>query len=164
MSRAFVKEDGPAPDEDPPERPLSPHPNYVTPRGARLLREREEGLVAELAALSGAQEDPARRRRKRGLERDLRYVRARLETALLVDPASVPRGEVRFGARVLLRRGDGTERVLRVVGEDEAEEGGELVAWTGPFVQALFGLKPGQSLDWDAGAGAERWTVERVEV
>jgi transcription elongation GreA/GreB family factor len=163
VSRAFVKEDGAAPDEDPPERPVSEQPNYVTPRGARLLQEWEERLAADLAALAGAQEDPARRRRKRELERDLRYVRARLETAIPVDPAFVPKGEVRFGARVLLRRDDGAERVLRIVGEDEAVEGGELAAWTGPFVQALFGLKPGQSLAWDGGAGSERWTVARVD-
>ena len=163
MSRAFVKEDGPAPDENPPERPVSEHPNYVTPRGARLLQEAEERIAAELSGLAGAQDDPARRRRKRELERDLRYVRARLETALPVDPSATPRGEVRFGARVVLRRADGTERALRIVGEDEADEGGELTAWTGPFVQALFGLKPGQTLDWDAGAGPERWTVARVD-
>lgn len=163
MSRAFVKEDGPAPDEDPPERPISPHPNYATPRGARLLREWEERLVAELAGYAGAQDDPARRRRKRELERDLRYARARLETAIVVDPDSVPKGEARFGARVVLRRADGVERVLRIVGEDEAAEGGELAAWTGPFVSALLGLKPGQSLDWDSGDGVERWTLERVD-
>lgn len=163
MSRAFVKEDGPAPDENPPERPVSEQPNYVTPRGARLLQEAEERIAAELAGLSGAQEDPARRRRKRELERDLRYVRARLESALPVDPAATPKGEVRFGARVTLRRDDGAARVLRIVGEDEAAEGGELAAWTGPFVRALFGLKAGQTLDWDADAGPERWTVVAVE-
>jgi transcription elongation GreA/GreB family factor len=162
VSRAFVKEDGPAPDEDPPERPVSERTNYVTPRGARLLQEREARLVAELSGLAGAQEDPARRRRKRELERDLRYVRARLESAVLVDPAAAPRGEVRFGARATLRGDDGAVRVLRIVGEDEAEEGGELVPWTGPFVQALLGLKPGQSLDWDDGEGGRRWTVESV--
>jgi transcription elongation GreA/GreB family factor len=116
-----------------------------------------------LSARAGAQEDPARRRRKRALERDLRYVRARLESAILVDPAAAPRGEIRFGARAVLRRGDGAEKALRLVGEDEAEEGGELVAWTGPFARALLGLKAGQSLEWDAGAGPERWTVARVD-
>ena len=37
MSRAFVKEDGP--DNEPlPDLPISPHPNYVTPRGLAALR------------------------------------------------------------------------------------------------------------------------------
>ena len=163
MSRAFVKEDGPEPDENPPEKPVSPRPNYVTPRGARALQDAEGTIAAELSALAGAQADPARLRRKRELERDLRYVRARLETAIPVDPASVPQNEVRFGARVVLRRDDGTERALKIVGEDEAEDGGELAPWSGPFVSALFGLKAGQALDWDGGSGAERWTVVSIE-
>ena len=163
MSRAFVKEDGPEPDENPPERPVPPGPNYVTPGGARLLQDEEGRIAAELAALAGAQDDAARRRRKRELERDLRYVRARLEAAIPIDPAALPKDEIRFGARVSLRRADGEARVLRIVGEDEAERGGELVPWSGPFVQALFGLKAGQALDWDAGAGVERWTVVSVE-
>jgi transcription elongation GreA/GreB family factor len=161
VSRAFVKEDGPEPDENPPEKPLSPFPNYVTPRGARLLESAEEQIVAELTAFPGAQADPARRRRKRELERDLRYVRARLETAIPVPPA--PKEDIRFGARVTLRRDDGTERILHIVGEDEAEEGGDFVPWSGPFVQALFGFKTGQSLDWNGGAAAERWIVASVE-
>jgi transcription elongation GreA/GreB family factor len=163
VSRAFVKEDASGPDEDPPERPVSAHPNYATPRGARLLQEAEERLTAELKELSGLQEDPARRKRKRTLERDLRYVRARLESVILTDPAAAPKDQVRFGARVTLTGADGATRVLKVVGEDEAEEGGELVPWTGPFVQALFGLKAGQTLDWDGPDGPERWTVATIE-
>lgn len=163
MSRAFVKEDAQGPDEDPPERPVSDQPNYVTPRGARLLQEWEERLVAELQGLSGAQTDSARKKRKRVLERDLRYVRARLETAIPVDPANQPRGEVRFGAHATLRREDGITRTLRIVGEDEAEEGGELVAWTAPFAQALLGLKAGAALDWNGESGSERWIVAEIE-
>jgi transcription elongation GreA/GreB family factor len=159
VSRAFVKEDGPEPDENPPEKPLSPNPNYMTPRGAQLLQEEEARLSAELTAFAGAQDDAARRRRKRELERDLRYVRARLETAIPVDPTNLPKDEIRFGARVSLKRDDGETRTLRIVGEDEAEQGGELVPWSGPFVQALFGLKPGQSLDWNT----ESWTVVSIE-
>ena len=163
MSRAFVKEDASGPDEDPPERPLSEHPNYATPRGARLLQEAEERLAAELQGLSGTQEDPARRKRKRVLERDLRYVRARLESLILVDPAAAPKDQVRFGARATLTGADGATRVLRIVGEDEAEEGGERVPWTGPFVQALLGMKAGQTLDWDGPGGPERWTVASID-
>jgi transcription elongation GreA/GreB family factor len=115
VSRAFVKEDSAQPDEDPPEKPLSPQPNYVTPRGARLLQEEEERLGAELAGLAGAQADPARRRRKRELERDLRYVRARLESAIPVEMETISKDQIRFGARVVLRRDDGRTRTLRIV-------------------------------------------------
>lgn len=163
MSRAFTKEDGPELPEDPSERPLSPHPNYVTPRGAELLQKEEERLVAELAGYEGAQDDPSRRKTKRRLERDLRYVRARRDAAIPVDPANQPKDEVRFGARVVLNKDDGTTRTLRIVGEDEAEEGGERVPWPAPFAQALFGLKTGQALTWEGESGPERWTVAAVE-
>lgn len=162
MSRAFTKEDGPELPDDPSERPLSPHPNYVTPRGARLLEAEEERLIRELAAFEGVQADLARRKKKRLLERDLRYVRARRESAIPVDPAKQPKDEARFGARVVLRRDDGSERTLRIVGEDEAEQGGELLPWPAPFAQALFGLKPGQVLEWKGEQGPERWTVASI--
>lgn len=163
MSRAFTKEDGPELPEDPSERPLSPHPNYVTPRGEALLQAEVERLVQELAGYEGAQTDPARRRKKRELERDLRYVRARRDAAIPVDPANQPKDEARFGARVVLKKDDGTARVLHIVGEDEAEEGGERVPWPAPFAQALFGMKPGMTLDWEGEAGPEKWTVASVE-
>jgi transcription elongation factor GreB len=163
VSRAFVKEDGPEPDENPPEKPLSPHPNYVTPHGAQLLQDEEARLSAELGTLAGTQDDSAKRRRKRELERDLRYVRARLETAIPVDPTNLPKDEIRFGARVVVKREDDETRTLHIVGEDEAEQGGELVPWSGPFVLALFGLKAGEALDWTGGAVTERWIVVSVE-
>lgn len=163
MSRAFTKEDGPELPDDPSERPLSPHPNYVTPRGARLLEAEEERLIRELAAFEGVQADPARRKKKRLLERDLRYVRARRESAIPVDPTKQPKDEVRFGARVVLKSDAGTERVVRIVGEDEAEQGGELLPWPAPFAQALFGLKPGQAVDWEGEADSERWIIGAVD-
>ena len=162
MSRAFVKEDGPEPEEDPAERPISPQPNYVTPRGLSLLRRSEETIAAELETFAGAQEDSARRKRKRTLERDLRYTQARIEGAILVDPERQPREQIRFGATVLLKREDGREKSLRIVGEDEAEEGGQALSWAAPFAQTLFGLKAGQTLYWETAAGPERWVVASI--
>jgi transcription elongation GreA/GreB family factor len=162
MSRAFVKEDAQGPDEDPSEKPVSDQPNYVTPRGLKLLQDEEERLLAELKGFEGAQADEERRKRKRALERDLRYVRARLEGAIPVDPAGQPKDQVRFGATVLLRREDGLEKRVRIVGEDESEEGGETLSWAAPFAQTLYGLKAGQSLDWETEAGTERWSVVSI--
>ncbi|MBI3288650.1 MAG: GreA/GreB family elongation factor [Elusimicrobia bacterium] len=165
MSRAFVKEDGPEPDDNPAEKPTSPHPNYITRRGERLLQQEQERLVGALAEFTGAQDDPARRRRKRELERDLRYVRARLDAAILVDASLQPKDRVLFGCALTLRAEDGRPFKLRVVGEDEAEgrdEGWSLIPWPAPLANALMGLKTGDSLDWDLGNGERRWTVESI--
>lgn len=163
MSRAFVKEDAPEPDENPPERPVSPQPNYVTPRGLKRLQDREDTLVKELRSFDGAQEDAARRKRKRELERDLRYVRARLESAIAVDPADQPKEQIRFGASVVLQREDGLKKSIRIVGEDEAEERETTLSWAAPFAQTLFGLKAGQTLYWETEAGAERWSIVSID-
>ena len=50
MSRAFVKEDVNGPPELP-DLPLSPHPNYVTPRGLAHLQARLRDTQATLAQL-----------------------------------------------------------------------------------------------------------------
>lgn len=162
MSRAFVKEDAQGPDEDPPERPVSPQPNYVTPRGLKTLQDSEEDLLTGLKIFEGAQDDPLRKKKKRELERDLRYVRARLESAIPVDPAKQPKDQIRFGASVVLRREDGETKSVRIVGEDEAEEGGQTLSWAAPFAQTLFGLKAGQAVYWETEAGAEKWSVVSI--
>lgn len=75
MSRAFVKEDGP--DTEPlPDLPVSPHPNYVTPRGLAALRERLETVRAELARLK-ARPDRLDLLPEKAAERDIRYLEAR---------------------------------------------------------------------------------------
>ncbi len=163
MSRAFVKEDAQGPDEDPPEKPVSPQPNYVTPRGLKRLQDEEERLVKELAFYGGAQTDPSKKKRKREFERDLRYVRARLESAIPVDPANQPRDQVRFGATVTLQRGDGINLTAIIVGEDEADEGGDYLSWSSPFADALFGLKAGQSINWNSEAGPVIWSVTAID-
>ncbi len=165
MSRAFVKEDAPEPDESLPERPVSPHPNYVTPRGALLLEAEEARLGVELKSFAGAQDDSARRRRKRELERDLRYVRARLDSAIRVDPSHQPKDQTRFGAAVALRADSGRPFKLRIVGEDEAEgrdENWNLIPWPAPLAGALMGLKAGDAFDWDLGDETRRWTLETI--
>ena len=52
MSRAFVKEpDGEQVADDLPEIPQSPHPNYVTPNGLKLLVGRERICKGQLAGV-----------------------------------------------------------------------------------------------------------------
>jgi transcription elongation GreA/GreB family factor len=138
MSRAFVKEDDQAGAAPLPDRPISPQRNLVTRRGLRLIEDQIGHYQGELARASAGGDREAVGR----ASRELRYWTARLATAELVEP-DPDAGRVVFGATVTVRRADGTEASLRIVGEDEADPAAGRIAWTAPVAQALLGSEPG---------------------
>ncbi len=151
MSRAFVKEDGP--DNEPlPDLPISPHPNYVTPRGLVALRDRLAATQAELVRLK-ARAERLDKLPEKAAERDIRYLEARLRSAIPVDPADQPRDEVAFGARVAVADEDGRETVYEIVGEDEADAAQRRIAPQAPIARALLGARVGDVVEWRRPAG-----------
>lgn len=151
MSRAFVKEDGP--DNEPlPDLPISPHPNYVTPRGLQALKDRLAATQGELARLK-ARTDRLDRLPEKAAERDIRYLEARLASAIPVDPLTQPQDEVAFGARVTVADEDGTETVYEIVGEDEADATLGRIAPQSPLARALMGAGVGDTVEWKRPAG-----------
>ena len=145
VSRAFVRES----DEDPaalPERPLSPHPNFVTPRGLKAIETRLQELAAERQA-ARAGDDAALRAR---VERDLRYWSARRASARLIEPAAAA-DRVRFGTRVSLQLPAGVRQTFRLVGEDEADAAHGLLSWVSPLGQSLLGREAGESVPFQGG-------------
>ncbi|HEX8571021.1 MAG TPA: transcription elongation factor GreA [Caulobacteraceae bacterium] len=146
MSRAFVKEQDDAFDELP-DRPVSPHPNLVTPEGlaaidAELARLQADRTVAQRAGDRAALAAAAR---------ELRYWTARRASAQMVEPA--PDAEaVRFGSTVSLEREDGRRQTFRIVGEDEADPARGSVSYVSPLARALMGKRTG---DTAVVAGAE---------
>ena len=151
MSRAFVKENE---DQVPelPERPQSPHPNFVTPQGLALLKQQ----LAEL-------EDAKHRHAADGnlldkdallvTERDLRYVQERLNRAVPVDPAQQPRDRVDFGATVETEDENGAKRTFEIVGEDEADPNIGKLSWVSPLALALKDAKIADTVVWKRPAG-----------
>jgi len=159
MSRAFVKEaDDNLPSDELPERPQSPYPNYVTPRGLAHLNERLHALTEERDQLA-AQDDPLARTRLLEVKRDLRYFKGRVERAILVDPAGQPKDEVHFGAVVRVRDVGGQAREFHIVGEDEADAGAGWISWASPLGKALIGLKAGETVVWKRPDGAQEIEV-----
>ncbi len=157
MSRAFVKED--RPDTEPlPDLPVSPHPNWVTPRGLAALRDRLEAVRAALAHLK-ARTDRLDRLPEKAAERDIRYLEARLASAIPVDPATQPKGEVAFGARVTVADGEGRETVYEITGEDEADAALGRIAPQSPLARALIGAHVGDTVEWRRPAGAAELEV-----
>lgn len=145
MSRAFTRES----DDDPgtlPERPVSSHPNLVTPSGLAAIEARVRRLESERAT-ARAGGDSAQRAR---IERDLRYFTQRLATARVVAPAVAP-DRVRFGVRVTLRNESGAEQSFRLVGEDEADAARGLLSWVSPLGQALLGHEVGEAVRFQNG-------------
>ena len=163
MSRAFVKDDAPS-DEPLSERHVSEHPNKVTPAGLERLRTAADELEAEQAELSGLPADDAMARdRLRLVERDLRYYRDRVATAIVVDQAGQPRDEVAFGATVAAREAGGELQHITIVGEDEADRETGTVSWVSPLGRVLMGARVGDTVTWRRPAGDLELTIEAIE-
>ena len=154
MSRGFVKEDDlEHAGTDLPERPLSEHPNYVTPLCLLLLQQQSAMLEQQRQALAPSKDDQITQQRLAMVERDLRYVSARLEQAILVEPANQAKDTVLFGARVNVEDEEGETQVFTIVGEDEADIAANKVSWVSPLATALLGHRMGDSVIWRRPAG-----------
>ncbi|QYZ70183.1 GreA/GreB family elongation factor [Neotabrizicola shimadae] len=144
MSRAFVKEG--SGELDPlPDLPISPHPNYVTPRGLAALRERLAATQADLARLR-ARPDRLDKLPEAAAERDIRYLEARLRSAIPIDPAIQPLTSAAFGLRVTVADDQGHETTYEITGEDEADASLGRIAPHSPLARALLGAEPGDTV------------------
>ncbi len=138
MSRAFVKEpDGETP-QALPERPVSAHPNMVTPQGLAAI----EAELARLDAVHAAAVRAADKTAIAHAQRDLRYWTARRASAQVIAPPA-DHARVQFGATVTIARDDGREQTFRIVGEDEADPAQGTLSHVSPLARALFGKAVG---------------------
>ena len=145
MSRAFVKEDGL--DNAPlPDLPISPHPNYVTSSGLAQLQHRLSRKQADLAILK-SRADRLDRLPEAAAERDIRYLEARLRSAIAVPDPVAPQ-DVEFGVTVTVRDRSGQTARWRIVGEDEADIPLGLIAPHAPLARALIGARVGDTVEW----------------
>ena len=164
MSRAFVSEpDGDAAAPDVPDRPISPHPNYVTPAGLDALRRQACGLRARRDVLAACSQDLSASAQLKTLDRDLRWVTARISGAIAIDPATQPRDEVRFGATVVAVDEDAVIRRFTIVGEDEARPERGTVSWVSPLARVVAGAHVGDEVTWKRPSGDLVLTVTAIE-
>jgi transcription elongation factor GreB len=182
MSKAFTKEteadDGPEAEDEGPALPRGTK-NYVTPEGMARLRAEFDALlkverpkVVETVSWAAGNGDRSEngdyiygKRRLREIDRRLRFLSRRLESAEVVDPArQTDRARVYFGATVTFAPADddGPERTVRIVGVDEARtEAGE-VSWVSPVARALMRAREGDVVELRTPNGPERIEVVRI--
>ena len=158
--------------------------NYMT--GAcyhRLLDEREKLVSVErpelVSMVSWAASNGDRsengdylygKRRLREIDRRIRFLNKRIESAEVVDPGSrPPTDQVFFGATVTYENlGDGTEHTIRIVGIDEADVRHGDVSWVSPIARVLLRAREGDQVRLPTPATVDRpasvQTLEIVEV
>ena len=157
MSRGFVKEDDlEHAGTDVPERQISAEINYVTTNGYRLLEQQASALLAQSKSLTAKKEDQQAQQQLAVVNRDLRYVAARLESAQIVNPLAAKQdatSQVLFGAAVTVADENGAKHTYQIVGEDEADIKANKVSWISPLAKALIGQKIGETVIWIRPAG-----------
>ena len=148
--------------------------NYVTPDGFERLKAERRQLwtvdrpeivrVVEWAAGNGDRSENGDyiygKRRLREIDRRIRFLRKRLESARVVDPAlQTARDRVFFGARVTYATEDGSETTVKIVGVDEADLAQGRISWLSPVARALLRARCGDSVAVRTPAGTETLEV-----
>ena len=146
MSRAFVKEQHGTEAPELPDRPISEHPNLVTPQGLARI----EATLARLHEQHAQAQASADRAALAAVARDLRYWTARRSTAQLMPMPKDP-GKVQFGSTAKIERDDGRRQTFRIVGEDEAEPSEGTLSYVSPVARALLNKAVGDVIA--AGSG-----------
>jgi transcription elongation factor GreB len=141
--------------------------NYITPEGFKKLQEEfrqlfhdERPKLVETVAWAAGNGDRSEngdyiygKRRLREIDKRLKFLRDRIESAQVVDPKSLSGRKVVFGATVTIEDEDGERKIYQIVGEDEIEPGKHRISWKSPMAKALLGKAVGDEIEINRPAG-----------
>ena len=177
MSKAFVKEEGDAPDDEAAHEPKLPSTgkNYISPGGyARLeaelrkLVEVERPEVVKTVAWAASLGDRSEnadyiygKRRLREIDRRVRFLIKRLESAEIVHSSGRDTDQVFFGATVRIKGRDG-EKELTIVGVDEVDPAQGRISWVSPVAKALIKAREGDVVTLRTPGGEEQLEILEV--
>jgi transcription elongation factor GreB len=151
--------------------------NYMTPQGYAKLKaefsqlwENERPELVKTISWAASNGDRSEngdyiygKKRLREIDRRLRYLSKRLDSAVVVDPAQ--RGEteqIYFGATVTYMTADGAEQTVSIVGMDEVDPARGRVSWISPIAKALLKKTPGDRVRLATPGGVE--DIEVIDV
>ncbi len=156
--------------------PRPPSSRYITPAGARKLRDELDWLVtverprvtqavSEAAALGDRSENADYiygKRRLREIDRRLQFLSKRLETLVVVDTRPADERRVAFGCWVKLEDEDGEQLEYRIVGADEFDPSHGWISVDAPVARALLGKRDGDEVTVQRPKGAATYTIVGV--
>ncbi len=146
---------------------MANEPNYITPDGFLKLQDEfkllfydERPKLVEVIAWAAGNGDRSEngdyiygKRRLREIDKRLKFLRDRIESAKIVDPKSMRSEKVVFGATVTISDEAGDEKSYQIVGEDEIEPDKNRISWRSPMAKALLGKKVGDEIEIHRPAG-----------
>ncbi len=151
--------------------------NYMTPRGfarmeaelRQLVRE-ERPKIVDIVSWAAGNGDRSEngdyiygKRRLREIDRRIRFLTKRLESAEIVDPTrQTRRDQVFFGATVTYLNARGAEMTVTIVGVDEADLDKGQVSWVSPIARALLKAREGDVVELRTPAGPEAIEVVAI--
>ena len=179
MNKAFVKEEASEEADMPEAVPALPSgaSNYMTRHGharlgaelAHLVKTERPALVHTVswAAANGDRSENGDyiygKKRLREIDRRIRFLMKRLESAVVVDPSAQENvDQVFFGATVTVRDVDGAEAAYQIVGIDEADAAQGRISWISPLARALLKAREGDAVRFASPAGPRE--LEIVEI
>jgi transcription elongation factor GreB len=182
MSKAFTREaDAVDDDELDVESPLPPGArNYMTPDGfdrlkgelTRLVQKDRPQLVATVAWAAGNGDRSENgdyiygKKRLREIDRRIRFLIKRLDTAEVVDPTARrvddAADQIYFGATVTVRSANGGERTVSIVGIDEIDTGRGYISWVSPMARALLKAREGDTVTLRTPGGVDELEIVAV--
>jgi transcription elongation factor GreB len=179
LNKAFVKDN--EQEEDEPDRPSglpAGARNYMTRRGFSQLKTELDGLVkterprlVETVAWAASNGDRSEngdyiygKKRLREIDRRIRFLIKRLESATVVDPAEQQNvDQVFFGATVTICDSEGAdEQVWQIVGVDEADVSTGRISWISPLAKALLKAREGDAVRFMSPAGMREIEVVAI--
>jgi transcription elongation factor GreB len=176
MSKAFIREDAERDGEDPATPSLAASgKNYISPAGfARLkaelkaLAEVERPQVVKTVAWAAALGDRSEnadylygKRRLREIDRRVRFLIKRLESAEVVHSSGRDTDQVFFGAAVKVRIRNELRQVT-ILGTDEVDPARGVVSWVSPIAKALLKARAGDTVTLRSPAGEEKLEILEV--
>ena len=163
--------------------PTPPGSKYITPEGAKRLRDelaqlwhderpRVTAAVADAAAQGDRSENAEYtygKKRLHEIDRRVRFLRKRLEGMTVVDRrrrrvrGATP-ARVYFGAWVQLESEDGSQSWYRLVGPDEFDMAEDYVSMDSPLGSSLLGKRLDDEVTVALPAGTTTFTVVAIEL
>lgn len=177
MSKAFTKEDDEYTEPERPDLVLPSVKNYMTPVGFAMLQTELRDLVSNKrpeivkivswAASNGDRSENGDyiygKKRLREIDRRIRYLTKRLESAAIVDPKlQTGLTQVFFGATVEYINENGESHSVKIVGLDEADISAGKISWVSPLAKTLLKARVGDNMTLRVADGEHNLTVTNI--